>query len=152
MIMRLSEFHARAGRVAHQSRPGVAGVFLSVDDALVVFWRLRPDQGRALADLVAVLAVQEHVVRRLDELRAVAGELLAAARAASSARAERADRERRARVALRRRELAEPERREAAEVVHWGALLAEMDAEADRGWECVETRGLLGLDGRETWA
>lgn len=150
--MKLSHIRARAGRVAHQLRPDVAGAFLSVDDALVVFWRLRPDQGRALAGLVAALAVQAHVVRRLDELRVVAGELLAAAREASGARAARADRERRARAALRRRELEEDRRREEAEAERWGALLAEMDAEADRGWELVENRGLLGLDGAAPWA
>lgn len=150
--MKLSHIRARAGRVAHQVRPDVAGAFVSVDDALVVCWNLRPDQGRALAALVAALAVQAHVIRRLGELRAVAGELLAAARDTSESRAARADRERRARAALRRRELEEDLRREEAEAERWGILLAEMDAEADRGWALVENHGLLGLDGRAPWA
>lgn len=150
--MRLSEIRARAGRVAHQASPAVAGAFISVDEALAVFWGLRPDQGRALANLVAALAVQAHVVRRLDEIRAAAGELLAAARAASAARAGRLDRERCAREALRRHE-AETEQRQAEEsAAGWKEILAEMDAEAERGWDNVVTVGLIGLDERESWA
>lgn len=150
--MKLSEIRARAGRVAHQPYSDGPGAFVSVDEALAVFWGLRPDQGRALAALVATLAVQAHVVRRLAEIRTAAGELLAAARAASTARASRLDREQCAREALRRHE-AETERRQAEETAAgWKEILAKMDTEAERGWDNVVTVGLIGLDGRESWA
>lgn len=150
--MKLSEIRARAGRVAHQASPAVAGAFISVDEALAVFWRLRPDQGRALAALVAALAVQEHVVRRLDEIRAAAGELIAAARAASAARSRRFDREKYAREALRRHEAETEQHRAEEAAAGWEEILAKMDAEEDRVWDNIVTAGLIGLDGRESWA
>lgn len=81
--MRLDRFQARAGRFAFQAHRHVAGRFVKMATVLWLCRKLRPDQWRELKRLVDSLAGQEHVVRRLDEVRAILRFLVAAARRTS---------------------------------------------------------------------
>jgi hypothetical protein len=79
-----------AGRVALRS----SGRWIRVNLALLVARRLKPEEAPRLRDLVDALACQDHPLKRLGELAAIARQMIAAAKAKCRAHLARHQRER----------------------------------------------------------
>jgi hypothetical protein len=84
----------RAGRTAEKPRPGIAGIFVSVDEALRILRTLRPEAGPALRAMVDTIARHPRRIHRLAELAAIACQLYKAAKAKCRQHLDRHQRER----------------------------------------------------------